>query len=117
FIKRIFTTKDEDLMPPPESHKTLTRVQKELFRQWIAQGAEYERHWAYLPPVKAPVPENRNPIDFLVEKRLKQIGLRPSIEADRRTLARRLCFDLVGLPPRPEEIAAFEKDKSADAYA
>src|SRR5206468_200293 len=91
--------------PPPESHKTLTPEQKQLFRRWIAQGAEYQKHWAYVPPVKPSVPAGRNGIDYLVEKRLKEIGLQPSPEADRRTLARRLCFDLIGLPPKPEQVA------------
>src|SRR5256886_2466229 len=116
-IKRIFTANADDLMPPPESHKTLTPEQKQLFRRWIAQGAEYQRHWAYVPPVKPSVPAGRNGIDFLVQKRLKEIGLQPSPEADRRTLARRLCFDLIGLPPKPEEVAAFQEDKSPEAYA
>src|SRR3989454_6988331 len=116
-IQRIFTTDTDDLMPPPASHKTLTLAQKQLFRRWIAQGAEYQKHWAYLSPVRPSVPANREGIDFLVQKRLKEIGLKASPEADRRTLARRLSFDLIGLPPKPEEVAAFEKDKSSDPYA
>src|SRR5437870_9447353 len=115
-IRRIFTTDLDDLMPPPESHKTLTSAEKQMFRRWIAQGAGYQKHWAYVPPVKPSVPPNRNGIDFLVQERLKELGLKPSPEADRRTLARRLYFDLIGLPPRPEEVAPFEKDKSSDAY-
>src|SRR2546426_4989573 len=59
-IQRIFTTDTDDLMPPPESHKTLTPEQKQLFRRWIAQGAEYQKHWAYVPPVKPSVPAGRN---------------------------------------------------------
>src|SRR6266699_393576 len=116
-VKRIFTKDSDDLMPPPDSHKTLTPAQKELLRRWIAEGAEYQNHWAYVPPVKSPVPAGCNAIDFLVQNRLKQIGLKPSPEADRRTLARRLAFDLVGLPPNPEEVSAFEKDQAPDAYA
>jgi hypothetical protein len=116
-IRRIFTTDSDDLMPPPVAHKTLTTAQKQLLRRWIAQGAEYQKHWAYLPPVRPPVAQNRDGIDFLVQQRLSELGLKPSPEADRRTLARRLYFDLIGLPPKPEEVAAFEKDKSKDAYA
>jgi hypothetical protein len=116
-VRRIFTTDTDDVMPPPDSHKHLTPEQKELLRRWIAEGAAYERHWAYLPPVKAEVPAGRNGIDFLVQKRLKEIGLKPSPEADRRTLARRLHFDLTGLPPEPEEVDEFEKDKSPQAYS
>jgi hypothetical protein len=116
-IRRVFTTDTEDLMPPPASHKTLTAAQKQLLRRWIAQGAEYQTHWAYLPPVKRAVPENHDGIDFLVQQRLTELGLTPSPEADRRTLARRLYFDLIGLPPKPEEVVAFERDKSKDAYS
>jgi hypothetical protein len=115
-IKRIFSTDTDDLMPPPESHKTLTPAQKQLLRRWIAQGAEYQRHWAYVPPEKPAVPGGQNGIDFLVQKRLGEIGLKPSLEADRRTLLRRLSIDLIGLPPSPEEAVAFAKDKSSDAY-
>src|SRR6185503_10816638 len=116
-IHRILTKDPDDLMPPPESHKILTPAQKELLKRWIAEGAEYQIHWAYVLPVKPPVPSAWNGIDFLVQKRLKAIGLKPSPEADRRTLARRLSFDLVGLPPDPGEVAAFENDKAPDAYA
>jgi hypothetical protein len=116
-IRRILADGTDDLMPPENSHKKLTPPQRQLFRRWIAEGAKYEKHWAYIPPEKPEVPAGRNGIDYLVQKRLKELGLKPSPEADRRTLARRLCFDLVGLPPKPEEVAAFEKDKSPDAYA
>ena len=116
-IHRILTKDPDDLMPPPESHKILTSAQKELLKRWIAEGAEYQIHWAYVLPVKPPVPSACNGIDFLVQKRLKEIGLKPSPEADRRTLARRLSFDLVGLPPDPGQVAAFENDKAPDAYA
>ena len=122
-VKRIFSTDKDELMPPPESHKKLTVRQKEILKKWIAQGAEYQGHWAYEKPVKANVSADaspggiRNPIDGLVQKRLAEIGLKPSAEADRRTLIRRLYADLLGLPPKPEEVAAFVADKSPDAYA
>ena len=115
-IKRISTAEPDDLMPPPESHKKLTAAQKDLLRRWIAEGAEYQNHWAYVPPVRPPVPAGRNGIDFLVRTRLKELVLRPSPEADRRTLLRRLCFDLIGLPPEPGQVIAFERDKSPDAW-
>src|SRR5437867_3901248 len=116
-VRRIFTTDADDQMPPPASHRTLTVAQKQLLRRWIAEGAKYEKHWAYVPPARPSVPTGRNGLDFLVQKRLNELGLKPSTEADRRTLARRLHFDVVGLPPSPEEVAAFEKDKSPQAYA
>src|SRR5688572_2830826 len=113
-VKRIFTTDEDDLMPPPDSAKKLTEAQKKTLKEWIAQGAKYEKHWAYIPPAKAEAPGNA--IDSLVRKQLKEHGLQPAKEADRRTLARRLSFDLVGLPARPEEVEAFEQDTSPDAY-
>lgn len=115
-IKRINTRDPDDLMPPPESHKSLTAAQKEMLRRWIANGAEYESHWAYTPPVKPVIPPRTNAVDFLVRARLQKLGLAPTPAADRRTLARRLYSDLVGLPPKPEEIAAFECDSAPDAY-
>jgi hypothetical protein len=115
-IKRIHAKDPDDLMPPAEAHKTLTEAQKETLRQWIAEGAKYEKHWAYIAPVKPSTPANQNGIDFLVRERLKKVGLSPTPEADRRTLVRRLYFDLIGLPPKPEEVAAFEKDSSPGAY-
>lgn len=116
-IKRIFTTDKDDLMPPPDSHKVLTSEQRDLLKRWVAEGAVYEGHWAYLPPVKPPTPAGANGVDYLVGERLKSLGLKASAEADRRTLIRRLHFDLTGLPPTPAEAAAFEQDGAPDAYA
>ncbi len=116
-VRRIFATNPEDLMPPPDANKSLTKVQKELLRRWIAAGAKYEGHWSYEKPVKPAIAQKSNPIDSLVQKRLRQIGLSPSPEADRRTLVRRLYFDLLGVPPKPEEVEVFARDKSPDAYA
>ncbi len=75
----------------------------------IAKAVEFRGHWAYLPPRKGAVPPGRNPIDYLVRSRLIEHSLEPSPEADRFVLARRLHFDLVGLPPKPEEVAEFER--------
>ena len=105
-VERIDETDPELVMPPPESHKKLTAAQKELLARWIAQGAEYQPHWAYVPPVKQPVPEGTNPVDHFVQRRLAEVGLSLSPAAERRTLARRLAFDLTGLPPNPEQVAA-----------
>ncbi len=116
-VHRIFATDADDLMPPPESNKKLTAAQKDLLKRWIAAGAEYQTHWAYVPPVKAAVPVGQNGVDFLVRARLKEIGLKSSPEADRRTLVRRLYFDLLGLPPKPEEVDAFANDTSPTAHA
>jgi len=116
-LKRIFTKDPDDLMPPPESHKKLSPAQKDLLKRWVAEGAEYQTHWAYSAPVRATIPRGAQPVDHLVQARLKTVGLKTSTEADRRTLARRLFFDLLGLPPKPEEVDAFLNDKSPDAYA
>lgn len=115
-VHRVFTDDADDLMPPEESHKTLTASQKELLRRWIAEGAEYQGHWAYSPPSRPEVPAGVQAIDYLVRRRLTEQGLQPSPEADRRTLARRLYSDLLGLPPKPEEVDAFERDTADGAY-
>jgi hypothetical protein len=115
-VSRVNATDADELMPPPESHKKLDAKQKELLARWIEEGAEYQQHWAYEKPVKADVPAGSSGIDHLVRKRLAAIGLQFSPEADRRTLIRRLSLDLLGLPPTPEEVAAFVGDTRPDAY-
>ena len=116
-VRRLLTSDDDDKMPPPESHKALTQAQRELVQRWIAEGAEYKGHWAYTPPAKPAVTTGPAAIDQLVQQRVKEMGLVPALEADRRTLARRAYFDLIGLPPTPGEVDAFEKDRRPDAYA
>ncbi|MCX6366296.1 MAG: DUF1549 domain-containing protein, partial [Armatimonadetes bacterium] len=116
-LKRLFATPDAGQMPPADSHKTLTAAQKETLKRWLAEGAPYQKHWAYEAPVKAQTPAGQSAIDFLVQKRLVSKGLKPSPTADRRTLIRRLSFDLLGLPPTPQEVSAFVSDKSPNAYA
>ncbi|OYW75246.1 MAG: hypothetical protein B7Z37_14320 [Verrucomicrobia bacterium 12-59-8] len=116
-VSRILTADEDDLMPPPDSHKKLTQRQKEILKKWIDQGAAYQQHWSYEKPVKAAIPAGKNGVDVLVQQRLAQIGLKPSPQADARTLIRRLYMDLIGLPPTPDEVATFEKDASPAAYA
>jgi mono/diheme cytochrome c family protein len=119
---RILSNDPAEVMPPPKFHKTLTAAQKELIRRWIAQGAEYQPHWAYVPPRRPDVPavpetsKLRNPIDAFIQHALAGRGLEPSPEADRRTLIRRLSLDLIGLPPTPDEVQAFLRDNAPDAY-
>jgi len=109
-------------MPPVSSGRTLTAEQIELIRRWIDEGAPWEVHWAYVSPNRSPVPSVkeqswvRNPIDNFVLARLEREGLKPSPEADRVTLLRRLNFDLIGLPPTVAEVEAFLADKTPDAY-
>ncbi|MFM7214292.1 MAG: DUF1549 domain-containing protein, partial [Verrucomicrobiota bacterium] len=115
-VQRLHTTDPDDRMPPEESHKTLTAAQKDLLQRWIAEGAEYQGHWAYQPLERPAVPGGVPAIDFLVGQRLGSLGLQPSPEADRRILIRRLYLDLLGLPPKPEEVDAFVADTSPNAY-
>ncbi|HTX34789.1 MAG TPA: DUF1553 domain-containing protein [Bryobacteraceae bacterium] len=109
-------------MPPPQAGPALTQAQIATIREWIEQGAKWERHWAFVPPVRPALPAvrdekwPRNPIDRFVLARLEREGLKPSPEADRATLLRRLSFDLTGLPPTTAEVDAFLADKSPDAY-
>ncbi|QDT49196.1 Planctomycete cytochrome C [Symmachiella dynata] len=114
---------DPDLrMPPPQSNDTLSDEQKELFRRWISQGAEYDEHWAFVPPKRPPVPSvedarwPRNPIDNFVLARLEAEGLSPTRKADRYALVRRVYLDLIGLPPTPEEADAFATNEDPAAY-
>lgn len=115
-IRRITTDDADDLMPPKKSHKTISKAEVDLLRRWIAGGAGYEGHWAFLPPTRAAAPAAGNAIDGFVRAKLATLGLKPSPEADRATLIRRATLDLTGLPPTLEEIAAFERDASPDAY-
>jgi mono/diheme cytochrome c family protein len=115
-VARIRSTDPDEVMPPPEAHKTLTPAQKDLLARWIDAGGEYQKHWAYEKPVKPVVSLGTSAIDQFVGKRLAAKGLSLSPEADRRTLIRRLSFDLLGLPPTPDEVEAFEQDTSPDAY-
>jgi hypothetical protein len=120
-IRRITSDDADERMPPPKAHKDLTAVQKDVLRRWVEQGAPWGRHWAYETPERPPVPEIadafvRNPIDAFVLAKLRAEGLKPSPEAPRETLIRRVTFDLTGLPPTPAEIDAFVIDDSPDAY-
>ncbi|MBI3208402.1 MAG: PSD1 domain-containing protein [Candidatus Solibacter usitatus] len=121
-VERVLSANAAKLMPPAYSHKTLTPKQKETIRQWVAEGASYEGHWAYQSVKRPEVPAARkgstvrNPIDAFIQQRLEREGLRPAAEADRRTLIRRVSLDLTGLPPTPSEIDAFLKDTSPNAY-
>lgn len=124
-IRRIEATNPKERMPPPEAHKTLKAEQIAHLRQWIAQGANYEPHWAFIPPKRPVVPAAstpegnkwaRNEIDQFILARLENEGLQPSPQADKRTLIRRVTYDLTGLPPSPEEVEAFVADTASDAY-
>jgi hypothetical protein len=122
-VSRIHETDPDVVMPPPATNHVLTAAQKEILARWIAAGATYAPHWAYVPPVAHAQPAvkrgqwSANWIDDFVLSGLEAEGLEPAADADRLTLLRRVTFDLTGLPPSPEEAAAFLADASDDAYA
>lgn len=121
-IEHIFSNDSEEIMPPPKSHKILSDSQKELLRRWIADGAEYQPHWAYMKLQRPAVPKPadagwvRDPIDTFILHILDEKQLHPSKEASKATLLRRLSLDLIGLPPTPQELQAFLNDSSPGAY-
>ena len=119
-VRRLFTHDADDAMPPPDSPKKMSRPERELMRQWIAEGAAYEGHWAFQKVVRPAPPDitdgARGAIDRFLLAKLKHEGLAFSPETDKTTLLRRVTLDLIGLPPAPEEVAAFLADTSPDAY-
>ena len=121
-IIRIRETDPDVVMPPPESNHLLSQDQKDLLVQWIAAGAPYQPHWAYVPPVRNAVPPVRNHdwdsnwIDRFILADLESEGLQPAIDADPVTLLRRVSFDLTGLPPTPAEVDAYLAADPAHRY-
>ncbi len=122
FVRRIHTSAADEQMPPPDSNRRLSPEQKKLLEQWIAEGAIYQSHWAFIAPMRPALPEiengqrARNPLDRFVLAKLDAVGLTPSPPADRATLIKRLSADLTGLPPVPAEVDTFVADASPDAY-
>jgi hypothetical protein len=120
--QRIAATDAAQRMPPESSHKVLTDDQKRILKNWIEQGATWKQHWSFVPVTRpsAPVVKSqawvKNPIDAFVLAKLETSGLEPAVEADKRTLIRRVSLDLMGLPPEPAEVEAFLKDDSRNAY-
>ncbi|MDZ4861634.1 MAG: PSD1 and planctomycete cytochrome C domain-containing protein [Candidatus Hydrogenedentes bacterium] len=121
-LARVQSHDIDERMPPAEVGKPLDAAAIGTLKQWIADGATYKPHWAFVKPERPEFPEvldaawPRNGIDYFVLARLEREGLKPSPEANRATLARRLYLDLTGLPPTPAEVAAFVNDTSAAAY-
>lgn len=117
-LTRLHTADADDVMPPPKEARQLTADEKEILKRWIAQGAEYQDHWAYIPPA---APAYAGPaeggIDHFISARLSSLGIPPTAEASRAVLVRRLSFDLTGLPPTADEVRAFVNDTAPDAYA
>lgn len=121
-IARLVTQDESEIMPPPDEHRPLTAGQIELLKRWVAQGAPYEKHWSFVPPVSPPVPvvavpgaRVNNEVDAFVLERLAAEGLSQAPMADREAWLRRVSFDLTGLPPSLEEVDAFLADPSPAA--
>ena len=122
-VERISATDAEEIMPPPDSHKSLKPAEIALLKRWVAEGAEYQPHWSLLAPTKPAVPQTenpksriQNPLDRFILARLEKENLRPAREEESARLLRRVTLDLTGLPPTPEELAAFARDPSPAAY-
>ena len=122
-LKRVAPADPARQMPPPYSdRKKLTEQEVATLRTWIEQGAKWQSHWSFTPPVRPaePAVQNRawvkNPIDTFILARLEKEGLKPSPQVDRDRLLRRVSFDLTGLPPTLAELNAFLADTAPDAY-
>jgi hypothetical protein len=122
-LRRITSAEPAERMPPAfAGRERLTDQEINLIRRWIEQGAKWQKHWSFIPPKRPPLPPvkdrswPRNPIDYFILHRLEREGLRPTPEADRTTLIRRVTLDLTGLPPTLAEVEAFLNDSSPEAY-
>ena len=121
-FRRISTTDIDERMPPSDSGLKLAANEIELVRRWIAEGAAYQPHWAFIAPQSPKLPSIRqtawpaNPIDNFVLARLEAAGLRPALEAGEESLLRRVTLDLTGLPPTTGELDAFLADRDENAY-
>lgn len=120
-VDRVTSSDPDEVMPPADTGKRLKSGEIELIKRWISEGANYKPHWSYVKPTRPAVPNvaskwPRNPIDHFLLARLEREGLKPSPEADRAALIRRLSLDLTGLPPTLEEVDAFLADIDPHAY-
>lgn len=115
-FQRVSAADPDEQMPPPDFHTQLTEREKALLKRWIDEGAEYEEHWAFIPPVRPDVPAQANPIDHWVQAKLPD-SVTPAEQADRATLVRRVSLDLTGIPPTPAEVNAFVNDPAEDDVA
>ena len=121
-VFRLHSDDKDELMPPPETGKRLNDKQKEILEEWIKQGAEYKEHWSFLPISKPDIPahvsksKSSHPVDRFLAQKIEKEPFQFSQQTDKVTLLRRLYFDLVGMPPTPEEAKSFLQDKSNQAY-
>ncbi len=120
-VNRIFSEDPLYRMPPRESNLVLTDNEKQILKKWIQEGAEYKKHWAFIPPQKPELPKNdfdwgANEIDQFILAKLNEVDLKPSAQADKERLIRRVSFDLTGLPPSIEQVDEFLNNESPVAY-
>jgi len=121
-VKRTGASKPALRMPPPSSGLTLSDSEIATLREWVAEGAKWQKHWSFIPPVRPEIPAVKNagwvrrPVDAFVLQKLEREGLKPSAEANRETLIRRVSLDLTGLAATPAEIDVFLADRSPNAY-
>jgi len=121
-VRRLLSTDEDEVMPPPQAMRQLSLAERELFQRWVAEGAEFKPHWSLIPvaPVTPPSPHGTpaptNAVDAFVRARLESEGLAPAPEAAPAALLRRLAFDLTGLPPTEAELAEITSDPSPAAY-
>lgn len=121
-LYRVFHDDPIEQMPPAKLKRPLSEREKQLLKRWVEQGAEWEQHWAFIPPTRSEPPVTtpanwaRNEIDQFVQAKLEAEGLEPSVEAPKTTLIRRVTLDLTGVPPTREEVEAFLADESPNAY-
>ncbi|HBP55440.1 MAG TPA: hypothetical protein DD687_05765 [Verrucomicrobiales bacterium] len=121
-IQRVLSHDPDEVMPPPDALLELNPSQKDILVQWVNEGAHWDTHWSFVPPVERTLPEvnmrswSRHVIDFFVLEQLESMEQFPSREADPLTLLRRLSFDLTGMPPEPDEVGSLEENVSDVAY-
>ncbi|HEY4155542.1 MAG TPA: PSD1 and planctomycete cytochrome C domain-containing protein [Puia sp.] len=119
---RVSSKDSSEMMPPPSSNLSLTPEEIAILKKWISQGAKYQKHWAFTPPKQSALPKIedkswvRNEIDYFIQDKLAQKGLKPNPEADRERLLKRICLDITGLPPSLEMMDQFSADTSSGAY-
>lgn len=119
--QRLLSTDEDEIMPPPESHKELKPAEIAKIKQWIEEGAPWQPHWSLIKPERSPEPAVKdsawvkNPVDRFVLSKLEAMGLKPAPEAEAHTLVRRIALDLTGLPPSPEIIKKYAAAKLSDA--
>ena len=121
-VHRIYSAHPDSIMPTPDSHLSLSASEKQILTQWIAEGANWEKHWAFIAPEKTELPTvsntkwPKNEIDYFILAAQEEQGLTPNPEAEKSRLARRAAFDLTGLPPRQALLDRFLEDKSPEAF-